>query len=117
MQEMRMLKATLAVLAACAITPAVSAAEPANPLAKSSVILKLDGLDLATVEGQNRLAIRMGQAAREVCGSRVSTIHLALEAQSRACQDEVKTDIRARIERQMADAGHVLPASYAFALR
>lgn len=112
-----MLKVTLAVLAACAIAPAVSAAEPVNPLAKNSVTLKLDGLDLATVDGQNRLAIRMDQAARDVCGSRLSTIHLALEAQSRACQAEVKTDIRSRIEQQMADAGRVLPASHRLALR
>ncbi|WP_395396666.1 UrcA family protein [Novosphingobium sp. BL-8A] len=112
-----MLKATLAVLAACTISSAVYAAEPENPLAKSSVMLKLDGLDLSTVQGQRTLDLRMAQAARAVCGDRLATIHLALAAQSRACQAEVKADIRSRIEQQMADAGNVRPASYNFALR
>lgn len=94
-----MLKATLAVLTVCPIAPALHAAEPVNPLVKSSVTMNLSGLDLTTAEGQRRLAIRMGQAAREVCGSRLSTVHLALGAQSRECQAEVKADIRSRIER------------------
>ncbi|WP_395334475.1 UrcA family protein [Novosphingobium sp. BL-8H] len=112
-----MLKATLAVLAACVVTSAAYAAEPENPLARSSVTLKLDGLDLSTVEGQRTLDLRMGQAARAVCGDRLDTIHLALAAQSRACQAEVKADIRSRIEQQTADAGDVRPASYRLALR
>jgi len=95
-----MLKATVAVMAAVMLAPALHAAEPVNPLAKSSVTMNLAGLDLTTPEGQRRLAIRMGQAARDVCGGRLSTIHLALDAQSRACQAEVKADIRARIEQQ-----------------
>ena len=112
-----MKKVTLAVLAACAIAPAVHAAEPVNPLAKSSVILKLDGLDLATVEGQRLLSIRMGQAAREVCGTGMAKIHLAMEAQSRECQADVVADVRNRVEQQTALAGSVLPAKYQFALR
>ncbi len=112
-----MLKAALAVLAVCTITSTASAAEPENPLAKSSVILKLDGLDLSTVGGQRTLDLRMGQAARAVCGDRLATIHLALAAQSRACQAEVKAGIRTRIEQRMADAGDVHPARYEFALR
>lgn len=112
-----MLKATLAVVAACVMTTSAYAAEPANPLAKSSAVLKLDGLDLGTVKGQRLLDIRMGQAARQVCGDRLSNIHLALEAESRLCQAEVKADIRSRIEQQTADAGDVLPAGYRLGLR
>ena len=113
-----MLKAVCAALAACAIAPALCAAPgPASPLVKSSTILKLSGVNLATAEGQRTLAIRMDQAARDVCGDRLATIHLALEAQSQACRAEVKADIRSRIEQRTADAGQFSQAGSTRALR
>lgn len=97
-----MLKMTAAALAAIMMTTAATAAAPADPLTQSSAILKLDGLNLATPEGQRVLAIRMGQAARAVCGSGLANIHLSLAAESQACYDEVKADIRTRIEQRTA---------------
>lgn len=99
--------ALLAALAAAAAAPAMSAAPGDNPLARDQVVMSLRGLDLSTVSGQQALAIRMDQAARAVCGDRLATVHLALEEQSRACQADVKADIRARIELRAADAGQV----------
>lgn len=73
-----------------------------NPLAKESASLSLGGLDLATVEGQQRLAIRLDQAAAQVCGEKLASVHLALEEQGRACRAQVLADIRGQIERRMA---------------
>jgi UrcA family protein len=113
-----MLKAACAALAACVIAPALYAAPgPANPLVQSSTILKLDGVNLATASGQRVLAIRMDQAARAVCGERLANIHLALDAQSRACRTEVKADLRSRIEQRTADAGHLATAGNTRTLR
>ncbi|WP_174291749.1 UrcA family protein [Sphingomonas bacterium] len=100
-----MKRAALAAIAALLVAPAAFAAAPDNPLVKNSVALKLDHLDLATVDGQRTLAIRMDQAARDVCGDRLATIHLSLDAQSRACRTEVLADIRSRIEQRTAQAG------------
>jgi UrcA family protein len=104
MQEMMMLKFAFGALAALAMAPAAIAATPQNPLVKESVVLDLRKIDLATVEGQRTLAIRMDQAARDVCGSRLATIHLSLEEQSRSCRAGVVADVRARIEARTADA-------------
>ena len=98
-------KSALAAIAALMMAPAAFAAAPDNPLVKDSVTLKLDHLDLASIEGQRALAIRMDQAARDVCGDRLATIHLSLDAQSRSCRAEVLTDIRSRIEQRTAAAG------------
>lgn len=113
-----MFKASIAAVAASIITISpVYATESVNPLAESSVILKLGNLDLATVAGQRQLSVRMNQAARKVCGDRLSNIHLSLEARSRECKADVVADIRSRIEQQVADAGHVLPTAYQIAVR
>lgn len=112
-----MFKVACAALAACVLAPASYAAPPADPLTKSSAVLKLDGLDLATPKGQRILAMRMDQAARDVCGNRLETIHLAAGAQSRLCQDDVKATIRSRIERRTADAGNFSRAPIILAAR
>ena len=101
-----MTKVAFAVFAALVAAPALFAAPVENPFAKDKVVLSLSGLDFASVDGQRALAIRMDQAARQVCGDGLSTIHLALAEQSRTCQADVKADIRARIEARTADAGH-----------
>ena len=110
-----MLKVAVAVLAA--VASVASAAEPRSSLAKDQVVLDLRHLDLATVEGQRGLAIRMDQAERAVCGDRLDTIHLDLERQSRTCRAEVAADIRSRIEARTADAGHVPRPATLLALR
>lgn len=92
-----MMKLALAACAAMmAITPALAATGD-NPFAADKAVLSLRGLDLATVDGQQRLAIRMDHAARAVCGEGMSTIHLALDAQARSCRADVLADIRSRI--------------------
>lgn len=101
------MKVAAAALAALVMTAPALAAAPANPFASDKAVLSLKGLDLASVDGQRRLAIRMDQAARAVCGDRLATVHLSLDQQSRACQAEVIADIRSRIEARTADAGHI----------
>ena len=87
-------------LTACAAilmaAPAI-AAPGGNPFSADSAVLNLSGIDLASVDGQQRLAIRMDDVATAVCGDRVNTIHLALGAQARACRADVIADMRNRI--------------------
>lgn len=102
-----MLKTGLMVLAAAALATSASAATTApnqNPFAKSKVMLNLTGLDLSTADGQQRLAIRMDNAARAVCGDRLSTVSLVMAQQARECRTAVKANIRSQIETRMADA-------------
>lgn len=96
------MKNGLLALAACTLAIPVTAAATDNSFAQETAVLRLGGLDLATVEGQQRLAIRMDEAARAVCGERLANIHLALDARTRACQTEVIADIRAEIEARTA---------------
>jgi len=97
------MKIGFAALVALTLSAPVLASEQ-NPLAADKVVMSLKGLDLSSVDGQQRLAIRIDQAARAVCGDRVATIHLDLENNSRACRQEVAADIRNRIEQRTADA-------------
>lgn len=99
-----MMKIGMTALAAIlAATPAF-AAPGDNPFSADSVVLDLRGLNLSTVEGQQRLSIRMDQAATKVCGDGMNTIHLALGAQARACHADVIADIRTRIATATAAA-------------
>ncbi|MHC9419936.1 UrcA family protein [Sphingomonas citri] len=87
-------------LAACAAflmaTPAL-AAPGADPLSAESSVLNLRGIDLTSVEGQQRLAIRMDRVADTVCGQGMSSVHLALAAQARECRADVLSDMRSRV--------------------
>lgn len=94
----------LASLAMAASASAATAATPENPFAQDKTVLNLNGLDLSTADGQQRLAIRMDQAARAVCGDRLSTVHLALAEKARACRTAVTADIRHQIEVRTANA-------------
>ena len=85
-------------------TSASAAATTENPFAQDQAILNLKGLDLSTAEGQQRLAIRMAQAARAVCGDRLASVHLAMESKARACRTAVVADIRSQIEARTASA-------------
>lgn len=98
------MKIGLIVVAAVAFATPALAATGSNPFAQDAAILDLKGLDLSTADGQQRLAIRMDQAARAVCGDRVSGVHLALEAKARECRTAVAADIRAQIEARTARA-------------
>ncbi|MGA1798505.1 UrcA family protein [Sphingomonas sp. 4RDLI-65] len=94
-------------LAACAAilmaTPAI-AAPGGDPFSADSAVLNLSGIDLASVEGQQRLAIRMDNVANAVCGEGLSSIHLTLGAQARGCRADVIADMRTRIA--VATASH-----------
>lgn len=111
------MKTIFAALAALACATPAFAAEPVNPFASSRAVLSLKDLDLASVDGQQRLAIRMDQAARAVCGDRVASIHLALGEQSRACQAEVIADIRSKIEAPTTVAAWASPSPTLLAAR
>lgn len=96
------MKKGILALAACGLITAAPAVANENPFAKDQTVLQLSGLDLATVEGQQRLAIRMDEAARAVCGDRLSTVHLDANNKARDCRTAVLADIRAQIETRMA---------------
>jgi UrcA family protein len=98
------MKKGLMVLAACAMASSASAATTDNPFAQDKASLRLEGLDLSTADGQERLDIRMDQAARAVCGDRVASIHLALGERARECRTAVIADIRSQIDARLAKA-------------
>lgn len=101
------MKIALVALAtvALATSASASAATTGNPFAKDQAVLNLSDLNLSTADGQQRLAIRMDQAARAVCGDNVASVHLALESKARDCRTSVVADIRAQIETRMAASG------------
>lgn len=101
------MKIGLAVLATFAFATTAYAAPAENPFAKDEAVLTLKGIDLTTPEGQERLAIRMDQVARAVCGDRLAGVHLALEAKAQECRTAVIADVRSQIETRSA----MVPAS------
>lgn len=101
------MKIAILALAPIALAPlafATTATAAENPFARDQVVLQIKDLDLATVDGQQRLAIRMDDAARAVCGDRLGNVHLAAEAKARECRTAVTADIRSRIEARTANA-------------
>jgi UrcA family protein len=100
-----MMKIGIAALAALMVAAPAFAAPHDNPFSADSAVLDLRGLDLTSVDGQQRLAIRMDKVANIVCGEGMSSIHLALGAQARACHADVIADIRSRITAATAVAG------------
>lgn len=107
------MKIGLVALATFALATPVSAASTDNPFVQDQAILSIKGLDLSTAEGQQRLAIRMDQAARAVCGDSVATVHLALESKARECRAAVVADIRSQIEARTANAASSSPVRLA----
>ena len=99
-----MLKTALAALAACAIATPALAGTDSDPFVQESVELRLDGLDLTTVDGQTRLALRMEAAADAVCGKGLDTVHLRAAARASECRAEVLAQIRDQIESRLAAA-------------
>jgi UrcA family protein len=97
-----MMKIGLAAFAALAVVTSAHANNTGNPFSKDQAVLSLKALDLSTPDGQQRLAIRMDEAARTVCGEGVATLHLALEAKAQECRASVIADIRSQIERRTA---------------
>jgi UrcA family protein len=111
-----MMKFSLVALAAVAFAaPAFASTTAENPLAQDKAILNLRGLDLSTVQGQQRLAIRLDQAARAVCGERLATVHLALEAKAVECRSAVVADVRSQVEARLAKAGKTPAVQFAAA--
>lgn len=98
------LTAALVSLAASAV-PAMAE----NPFARDAIVLNLKGVDLSTAQGQQRLAIRLDQAARSVCGEGMASIHIALGEQARACRAQVVADIRSQVEARNALNGGSTP--------
>lgn len=99
------MKTGLVAFATLALATSASAATTTeNPLAQDKAKLSLKGLDLGTADGQQRLAIRMDEAARAVCGDRLSGVHLALEAKAEACRVSVVADVRSQVEARLAKA-------------
>lgn len=96
------MKTALVAFAALALATSASASTTENPFARDQAVLQLNGLDLSTAEGQQRLAIRMDQAARSVCGDRLSNIHLDVAAKARDCRASVVADVRNQIEARTA---------------
>lgn len=109
------MKTALVALAAVAFATPALAGTVDNPLAEDKAVLNLRGLDLSTAEGQQRLAIRMDQAARAVCGDRVATVHLALEAKAAECRTAVVAEVRAQVEQRLAKAGKTAAVQFAAA--
>lgn len=99
------MKTGLVAFAALALATSASATPTENPFAQDKAVLQLQGIDLSTAEGQQRLAIRLDQAARSVCGDRLSGVHLDAEAKARECRASVLADVRSQIETRTADAG------------
>ena len=99
-----MIKTAIVAIAALSFAASASARPNDNPFAKDATVLSLKGLDLSTAEGQQRLAMRMDVAARTVCGDRLATVHLELDAQARECRAHVVADIRNQIESRQAAA-------------
>lgn len=98
------MKIGLAALATFAFATSASASTAENPFAQDKAILNLKGLDLSTSDGQERLAIRMDQAARAVCGEHLAAVHLAMEAKAQECRAAVIADVRSQIEARSAMA-------------
>ena len=101
------MKIGLAAIAAISLGSAAFASTTDNPFGEDSAILSLSGLNLATADGQQRLAIRVDQVARAVCGDSLATIHADLEARARDCRADVAQQVRTQIEARTADASRV----------
>lgn len=102
------MKIVLAAVAAMSLGSAALARNGGTavetPFGKPSAVLALRGLDLATTDGQQRLAIRVDQATRAVCGDSLATIHADVEARARECRADVAEQVRAQIETRVARA-------------
>lgn len=99
------MKTGLVALAAFAFATSASAATTTeNPFAQDKAVLNLSGLDLSTADGQQRLAIRIDQAARAVCGDQLAAAGLVVQAKAQSCRAAVVADVRAQVEARLAKA-------------
>ena len=109
------MKVLVAAFAAMSFGSVAFAATTDNPFAKDTAVLTLSGLDLATAEGQQRLAIRVDQAARAVCGESLANVHLDLETRARSCRADVAEQVRGQIDARLAQAPAAGPTRVALA--
>ena len=93
-----MTKIFLATLLAFSATPAL--AQP--PVTATSAVQTAD-LDLSTAKGQRALDRRLGQAAKEVCGT-VSPADLAGQNEARRCRVETLASLAAERDERIAAA-------------
>lgn len=91
----------LAVLATAALTVPAGAAL-ADPFVKSEAAFHYDDLNLASADGQVRLASRLDHAARDVCGRGMDRVHPMLAQQAQSCRNEVIAAAREKIDQRMA---------------
>lgn len=98
------MKIAIAALAAVTLGSGAFAGTVTNQFADDSAVLTLKGLDLASADGQQRLAIRVDQAARAVCGANLANVHIDLETRARACRADVAEQVRSQIESRLAAA-------------
>ncbi|MET3722656.1 UrcA family protein [Sphingomonas trueperi] len=96
------MKMLVAAAAALSISTAAFAAPSDTGFGQPSATLTLAGLDLTTADGQQRLATRVDQAARAVCGENLATIHPDVEARARLCRADVAEQVRSQIEARVA---------------
>jgi UrcA family protein len=98
------MKIGIAVIVAASLGSAAFAGTTDNPFGRDSTVLTFKDLDLATAKGQQRLAVRVDQAARAVCGESLATVHIDAEARARACRADVAEQVRDQIEARTATA-------------
>lgn len=107
------MKMLVAAVAALSLSNAAFAGTTDTSFGKPSATLTLAGIDLATADGQQRLATRVDQAARAVCGESLATIHPDLEARARICRADVAEQVRTQIEARTAVAAKARPVQVA----
>jgi UrcA family protein len=95
-----MMNRLLAALVAAALAAPVGAAV-VDPFAKSEATFHYDDLNLATADGQVRLANRLDRVARDVCGRGMDRVHPMLAQQAAQCRNEVIAAARESIGQRL----------------
>jgi UrcA family protein len=93
-----MTKIFFATLLALSATPALAE----QPVTSSSIVQTAD-LDLSTAKGQRALDLRLGQAAKEVCGT-ASDVDIAGKNDVRRCRVETLANLSAERDQHIARA-------------
>lgn len=101
----------IAVLATASFVVPAGAAM-ANPFAAGQAGIRYTDLDLAKPADQARLAIRLDNAAADVCGRAFDRIHPTLAQQAAQCRAEVIAEARARIDQRVAAKAGAVRTAY-----
>lgn len=93
----------LAVLATALLAvPAGTAL--ADPFVQNEAAISYADLNLDSADGQVRLASRLDQVARDVCGRGMDRVHPMLAQQAQTCRNEVVAAAREKIDLRLAAA-------------